>query len=108
MTEDTSKKRKPYPSDLTDEQWELLRPFVEVPQTEGRPREVDLREVVNTLLYIHKSGVQWAMIPHDLLAKSTVYDYHSKWLKDGTWHKALYALNRAARKKKPASRPRVS
>lgn len=100
--------RKPYPSDLTDQQWEHLKPFIEVEQTEGRPREVNLREVVNTLLYVHKSGIQWSMIPHDLIAKSTAYEYHRKWAKDGTWQRALLALNRTARKKKPASPRPVS
>ena len=104
MSQDNQPKRKPYPSDLTDEQWELLRPFVEVEQTDGRPREVELREVVNTLLYIHKGGIQWSMIPHDLVAKSTAYDYHRRWASDGTWQRALEALNRAARKKKSVTR----
>jgi putative transposase len=96
--------RKAYKTDLTDEQWEMIRPHLEVEQTDGRPREVDLREVVNTLRYIEKTGVQWSMLPHDLPAKSTVYEYHSRWAKDGTWDRVVADLNARARKKKAASR----
>ncbi len=97
-----SKKRKPYKTDVTDEQWEQIRCHLEVKQTDGRPREVDLREVVNTLRYIEKTGVQWDMLPHDLPAKSTVYDYHKRWANDGTWERVLLDLNSKARKKKAA------
>jgi putative transposase len=70
--------RKPYPSDLTDEQWTILAPLMPVAHSPrgGRPREVDMREVVNTILYLNRSGCQWDMLPHDWLPKSTVYDYN--------------------------------
>src|SRR6516225_12486951 len=61
--------RKPYPTDLTDQQWELFRPLVPPAKHGGRPREVDLREVLNTLFYLNRSGCQWDMLPHDLLPK---------------------------------------
>jgi putative transposase len=50
----------------------------------GRPRAVNRREVLNTILYLVRSGCQWDMLPHDLLAKSTVYDYFARWREDGT------------------------
>jgi putative transposase len=53
-------------------------------QRGGRPREVDMREVVNTTLYLNRSGCQWDMLPHDLLARSTVDDYFGRWRDDGT------------------------
>ena len=53
----------------------------------GRPREVDMREVVNTILYLNRTGCQWDMLPHDLLPKSTVYEYFAQWRDDGTWTK---------------------
>lgn len=67
-------KRKSYPSDLTDEQWAILEPLIPPPHTQrgGRPRELDMREVLNTLLYLNRSGCQWDMLPHDLLPKSSV------------------------------------
>jgi len=89
--------RKPYPTDLTDQQWELFRPLVPPAKHGGRPREVDMREVLNTLFYQNRSGCQWDMLPHDLLPKSTVYDYFTHWRDDGTWQRLLDALRRAVR-----------
>jgi putative transposase len=79
---------------LTDEQWALLRPLIPAEKTGqgGRPREVDMREVVNTILYLNRSGCQWDMLPHDLLPKSTVYDYFAQWRDDGTWARLVTAL----------------
>jgi putative transposase len=88
--------RKPYPSDLTDAQWELLRPLIPVNHV-GRPRVVDMREVLNTILYLIRSGCQWDMLPHDLLPKSTVYDYFAQWRDDGTWQEILDALRQKVR-----------
>jgi len=85
--------RKSYPSDLTDEQWALLEPLLpsEV-EGLGRPREVDFRDVINAILYLNRSGCQWDMLPHDLPAKSTVYDYFAQWRNDGTWQRMMDAL----------------
>lgn len=88
--------RKPYLSDLTDEQWEILQPLIPVNHV-GRPRKVDMREVINTILYLNRSGCQWDMLPHDLLPKSTVYDYFAQWRDDGTWQRILDALRRQVR-----------
>ena len=92
--------RKPYPSDLTDAQWTILAPLIPAAHTQrgGRPREVDMREVVNTLLYLNRSGCQWDMLPHDLLPKSTVYDYFARWRDDGTWATLLDALREQTRR----------
>src|SRR5262245_22639524 len=84
--------RKRYPSDLTDEQWEALRPLLPPAKPGGRPRSVDLREVLNTLFYKARTGCQWDFLPHDLLPKSTVRDYFEAWQEDGTWQKLLDAL----------------
>jgi putative transposase len=88
--------RKPYPSDLTDAQWEIIRPLIPVFKV-GRPRQVDLREVINAILYLNRSGCQWDMLPHDLPAKSTVYEYFAQWRDDGTWQEILDALRQAVR-----------
>ncbi len=66
--------RKPYPSDLTDEQWAIIEPLIPV-YALGRPREVEMREVLNTIFYLNRAGCQWEMLPHDLPPKSTVNDY---------------------------------
>ena len=91
--------RKAYPSDLTDEQWSLLEPLLPPDRMDrvGRPREADLREVVNAILFINRSGCQWDMLPHDLLPKSTVYDYFAQWRDDGTWQKLIDALRMQVR-----------
>jgi putative transposase len=92
--------RKKYPSNLTDAQWAILGPMI--PPTKqntqgGRPRKVDMREVLNTLFYLNRSGCQWDMLPHDLLPKSTVYDDFAQWRDDGTWAKLVKALRERTR-----------
>jgi putative transposase len=84
--------RKSYRSDLTDQQWALIRELLPAAKPGGRPRTVDLREVVNTLMYQARTGCQWDYLPHDLAAKSTVWDYFVAWQKDGTWQRILDAL----------------
>jgi putative transposase len=88
--------RKPYPSDLTDEQWAIIEPLIPVNRV-GRPRTNDMREVLNALFYLNRSGCQWDMLPHDLPAKSTVYDHFAQWKADGTWQTVLDALRRQVR-----------
>jgi putative transposase len=92
-------KRKAYPSDLTDAHWVILAPLMPAPRTTegGRPRELDMREVLNTLLYLNRSGGQGEMLPQDLLPKSSVYDYFAQWRDDGTWIKILSALRKRVR-----------
>jgi putative transposase len=92
--------RKAYPTDLTDEQWKLLEPLIPAPRTEhgGRPRQTNMREVVNTLLYLNRTGCQWDMLPHDLLPKSTVYDYFAQWRDDGTWQLVIDTLREQVRR----------
>ena len=92
--------RKKYPSDVTDDQWALLEPMIPPPKQSkrgGRPRKVDMREVLNTIFYLNRSGCQWDMLPHDLLPKSTVYDYFAQWRDDGTWEKLMQALREQTR-----------
>ena len=91
--------RKPYKTDLTDEQWEVIRPLLPQAKPGGRPRKVDMREVMNTLLYQERTGCQWDLLPHDLLPKSTVWDYFSAWRDDGAWQEILDALRTAVRVK---------
>jgi putative transposase len=93
-------RRKKYPSDLTDEQWAIVEPLIPPAKQSprgGRPRKVNMREVLNTLLYLNRSGCQWDMLPHDLLPKSTVYGYFVQWRDDGTWAKLVEALRERTR-----------
>jgi putative transposase len=93
----TSAARKPYQTDLTDEQWTILEPLVPPALYGGRPREVEMREVINSILYVNRTGCQWHMLPHDLLPKSTVYEYFAQWRNDGTWQRILDALRAQVR-----------
>src|SRR5919201_809942 len=99
--------RQKYPSDLTDEQWAIVGPMIPPAKQSprgGRPRKVNMREVLNTLFYLNRSGCQWDMLPHDLLPKSTVYDYFVQWRDDGTWAKLVKVLlerTRVAAGRKP-------
>lgn len=95
--------RKAYPSDLSDEQWELIEILIPPAIPGGRPREVAMREVVNALLYLNRSGCQWDMLPHDLPPKSTVYEYFAAWRDDGTWQHILDRLRGVCRELMTAS-----
>src|SRR3954463_8243065 len=96
--------RKAYPSDLTDAQWVLLEPLLLAFENRVRPgpeREVDLREVLNTLLYQNRTGCQWAYLPHDLIAKSTAYDYFTKYRDHGVWQQIVDGLRSQVRQSTP-------
>ena len=90
-------KRKPYPSDLTDEQWAILEPLVPPPAPRGRPREVDIREVINAVFYLNRGGIAWRLLPHDFPPWKTVYNYFAAWRDDGTWEAMLTALRERVR-----------
>ncbi len=90
--------RKSYRSDLTNEQWNLIKDLLPAGKATGRPRKVDLREVVNAIQYQARTGCQWDYLPHDLLPKSTVWDYFVAWQKDGTWQKLVDAIRGQVRK----------
>ncbi len=92
--------RRLYPSDLTDAQWAMVEPMVVRPARadgRGRPREVDLREVVNAILYVLHEGCRWRALPHDFPAWETVYWYFARWTDDGTLVRVHDALRRRVR-----------
>ena len=66
--------RQPYPSDVSNAQWAIIEPLIPV-NTVGRPRTNDMQEILNAIFSLNRSGCQWDMLPHDLPAKSTVYDH---------------------------------
>jgi putative transposase len=90
--------RESYKTDLTDGQWEVVKPLLPAAKPGGRPRTTDLREVINALLYQARTGCQWDMMPNDLLPKSTVWDYFAAWRDGGTWQEILDAVRRQVRK----------
>ncbi|WP_419836001.1 transposase [Endozoicomonas atrinae] len=90
-----------YPSDLTDDEWVILKslfpdPGYDTPKS-GRPRDWSYRLILNAISYISKSGCQWRMLPSDFPPWSTVYTYFRKWKIDGTWKKVHDALRDMAR-----------
>lgn len=74
-----------YPTDMSDEQWDLLLPLLPVAKAGGRPRSVDLRAVVNAIFYIVVAGCAWRMLPKEFPNWKTVYHYFRAWRLDGTW-----------------------
>jgi putative transposase len=74
-----------YSSDLTDEQWQLIRPLLPPPSRVGRPRRVCRRQVVDAILYVNRTGCQWRQLPHDFPKWRTVYDLFWHWQLWGLW-----------------------
>jgi putative transposase len=90
--------RQPYPSDLTDEQWAVLEPLIPPAKHGGAPRTVNIREILNGIFYLNRTGCQWGALPHDLPPKSTVNHYFNRWRDDGTWQAILDALRPQVRR----------
>ena len=81
-----------YPSDLTDAEWALVGPLIPPAKRGGGKRTVNMREVVNGLMYVLSTGCQWRAIPKDFPAKSTIYGYFDLWTYDGTIDRIRHAL----------------
>ncbi len=93
-----------YPSDLTDEEWALIAELIPPARRGGRPRTVDVREVLNAVLFVLSTGCQWHSLPKDLPPRSTAHKYMQLWEWDGTLlriHDALYAKARALEGRAP-------
>jgi putative transposase len=91
---------------LTDDQWAILEPLIPPAKPGGRPRSVDMREVINTMIYLNRTGCPWDLLPHDLLPKSTVYEYFAQWRDDGTWQCLMEALRTQVRQEQaPSQQP---
>ena len=91
--------QRTYPSDLTDAQWGLLEPLLPPESSRGHPRTVNLREVVNGILYVLPGGIPWRMMPNDLPPWGTVWWYFRKWRTDGTWERVEEALRPTVRER---------
>jgi putative transposase len=86
-----------YDTDLTDEQFALLGPLLPRPKRTGRP-PADLREVLNAILYLVRTGCQWRMLPKDFPPWSTVHTWYRRWRRDGTWERINEALRQQVRR----------
>lgn len=89
--------RKSYPSDVTDEQWKLVEALLPDAKPGGRPRKTNLREVLNAIFYLNRSGCQWRMIPHEFPPWRTVYNYYRDWIRLAVWPELLATLRADAR-----------
>jgi putative transposase len=89
--------RSAYPTDLTDAQWEIIEMFMPAQKPLGRDIEVDLREVMNAILYVNRAGCQWDMLPHDFPNYKTVNWYYNLWRREGRWDQMMDALRDAVR-----------
>jgi putative transposase len=88
-----------YPSDLTDAQFARLAPLLPRARPGGRPRSVNLHDVVNGILYVNRTGCQWRQLPKDYPPWSTCYDYFRKWRQAGVWQQVNDALRARVRRK---------
>ena len=88
-----------YPSDLSDAEWALVEPLIPPAKRGGRPRKVNVREVLNAIFYVLSTGCQWAALPRDLPPRSTVWDYLDLWDWDGTISRIHHVLYVECREK---------
>src|SRR6266704_661103 len=99
-TEDRSRcvrRTERYPTDLSDAEWERLAPLIPPARTGGRPRTTNMREALNALLYLLRTGCQWAMLPKEFPPRSTVYNIFRQWQRDGDWDRIHDALRQQLR-----------
>jgi putative transposase len=89
--------RSRYPTDLTDRQWRRLEPHLPPAKPGGRPRSVDMRDLMDAILYVLRNGITWRALPHDFPPWKTVYHYFSTWRTDGTWEAIHDALREEVR-----------
>ena len=97
-----------YPSDLSDAEWALIAPLIPPAKRGGRPRDVNLREVMNGVLYVLETGCQWRALPKDPPPRSTAHDDLMLWDRDGTLertHHELYLMPGSWRAARPRRAP---
>lgn len=97
-----------YPSDMTDDQWPLIDSLLPLAPTGGRPRTTDMRDVVNAIFYISRTGCQWRYLPKDFPPKSTVWRYFKQWRDDGTLERIHDALRKKVRTAENPYSPRTT
>jgi putative transposase len=90
-------KRRDYPTDLTDAEWQIIEPLVPAVKSGGRPADHRWREIINAIFYVLRTGCQWRFLPHDLPPWKTVYTYFRTWRLDGTWERLHDTLRRKVR-----------
>ena len=89
--------RKPYLTDLSDAEWACLQGYLPTPENDGRPRVHNLREILDAIFYLVRSGCSWRLLPHDFPPWQTVYHYFRAWRLSGIWERMHAALRERAR-----------
>src|SRR5215207_4232761 len=92
--------RKAYQTDLSDAEWSYIEPHVPIPVASGRPSLHTLREILDAIFYIVRSGCAWRLLPHDFPLWKTVHHYFRTWRIDGTWERIHTALRHRLRVRK--------
>ena len=90
--------RRPYPTDLSDDEWEILKPLIPEAKPGGRPRAHQPRELLNAIFYVLRGGCAWRLLPHDFLPWQTAYHYFRAWRMDGTWQRIHATLHQRLRR----------
>jgi putative transposase len=93
------RRRRDYPSDVRDEEWAILEPLIPPAKPGGHPRTTNMREVINAIFYLDRTGGQWRALPHDFPPWSTVWSYFRTWRNDGTWKRIHTTLREWVRVK---------
>src|SRR2546423_13175377 len=88
-----------YPTDLTDRQWDYIKDLIPPAKPGGKPRSLEMRAVVNAILYLLVTGCQWRMLPRDYPAWQSVYGYFRQWRDDGTWQRLHDTLRAQVRRR---------
>ncbi len=91
--------RRPYTTDLSDDEWKILEPLVPEAKSGGRPRAHATRELLNAIFYVLRGGCAWRLLPHDFLPWQTAYHYFRAWRIDGTWEEIHAALRERLRRR---------
>ncbi len=91
--------RRSYPSDVSDNEWRILEPLIPPAKPGGHPRTTEMREVVNAILYLDRTGSQWRALPHEFPPWSTVWGYFRTWRNAGIWKRMHTALREWVRQK---------
>jgi putative transposase len=91
--------RQLYPSDVTDSQWNIIQEMIPPAKLGGRPRSLEMRQVINAILYITVGGIQWRMMPREYPKWQSVYAYFRQWWREGTWQRIHDTLRARVRRR---------
>lgn len=78
-----------YPSDLSDQEWAFLEPLIPPEKPDGRPRQVEMRQILNAIFYLLRAGCAWCLLPREYPPRSTVYHYFALFRKQGVWERIM-------------------